>query len=189
MQMSIVKVTSRWLFVSLLKRGLAMSTEHKSNTPKEIRDLWMTPKFAFDYYDRRFDFNCDVACSDENRLVNEHWLTEEDDALHYNTGWNSRNWCNPPYSKIMPWVEKAIGEMKQGKLTVMLIPADTSVKWFKLAFENCTECHFISGRLSFINEITKQPVNGNNKGSVVFVFDPKSPFKQQVTLIEREAMK
>lgn len=68
---------------------------------------------------------------------------------------------------------------------MMLIPADTSVKWFKLAFESCSECHFISGRISFINAETKKPVNGNNKGSVVFVFDPKSPFKSQVCLIDR----
>ena len=25
-----------------------MNTEHKSNTPTEIRDLWKTPKFVFD---------------------------------------------------------------------------------------------------------------------------------------------
>ena len=160
-----------------------------SKTKEKIRDLWQTPKFVFEYYDRRFEFNCDVACSDDNRLVNEHWLTEEDDALSYNTGWNGRNWCNPPYSDIMPWVEKAVSEMKQGKLTVMLIPADTSVKWFKKAFDNCSECHFISGRLAFINAETQKPVSGNNKGSVVFIFDPKSPFKCQTCLIDRDGMK
>lgn len=157
-----------------------------SKTPEVIRDLWQTPKAIFDYYDRRFKFNCDVACSDENRLVNEHWLTIEDNALHYSTDWNSVNWCNPPYSDIMPWVKKAVSEMKQGALTVMLIPADTSVKWFKFAFENCTECHFISGRISFINAETGKPVSGNNKGSVVFVFDPSAPFKSVVSLIDRD---
>ena len=166
-----------------------MSTEHKSNTAAEIKDLWQTPKFVFDYYDRRFEFNCDVACSDENRLVNEHWLTSEDDALSYATDWNSRNWCNPPFSKIMPWITRAVEQMLQGRLTVMILPSDTSVKWFEFAFENCTECHFISGRLSFINAETQKPVSGNNKGSVVFIFDPKSPVKQSVHLIDRESMK
>ncbi|AUR89915.1 DNA N-6-adenine-methyltransferase [Vibrio phage 1.134.O._10N.222.52.B8] len=166
-----------------------MNTEHKSNTPVEIRDLWMTPGFIFDYYNRRFNFTCDVACSDENRLVRDHWLTEDDNALFYGTDWHTRNWCNPPYSNIRPWVEKAINEMSSGRLTVMLIPADTSVKWFKLAFDNCSECHFISGRLSFVNGATKKPVSGNNKGSVVFVFDPSSPFKSQTALISRDEMK
>lgn len=76
-----------------------------------------------------------------------------------------------------------------GVTVVMLIPADTSVQWFKYAFDNCTECHLISGRLSFINAETQKPVIGNNKGSVVFIFDPKSPVKQSVHLIDRDSMK
>ena len=165
-----------------------MNTDHKSNTPGEIRDLWQTPKFVFNHYNKRFDFGMDVAASKENTFVELNYWTEKDDALNQNWSvWG--NWCNPPYSNIMPWVEKAIGEMKQGCLTVMLIPADTSVKWFKKAFDNCTECHFISGRLSFINAETQKPVSGNNKGSVVFIFDPKSPVKQSVHLIDRDSMK
>jgi|9_EtaG_2_1085328.scaffolds.fasta_scaffold09331_7 phage N-6-adenine-methyltransferase len=159
-----------------------------SKTKETIRDLWQTPKEIFNYYNDRFNFNCDVACSDENKLVNEHWLTEKDNALCYSTDWGSVNWCNPPYSDIGPWVNKAIEQMDRGCLTVMLIPADTSVKWFKNAFENCTECHFISGRLAFINAETQKPVSGNNKGSVVFVFDPKSPVKKFVSLLDRKEM-
>ncbi len=159
-----------------------------SKTDVNIRDLWQTPEFIFNHYNKRFDFNCDVACSDENKLVHSHWLTEEDDALNFSTEWNSRNWCNPPYSDITPWVQKAVDEMANGRITVMLIPADTSVKWFKLAFDNCSECHLINGRISFINASTKKPVNGNNKGSVVFVFDPFAPFKSQTCLIDRDSM-
>ena len=164
-----------------------MSTEHKSNTPADIKDCWQTPKFVFDYYNNRFNFTMDVCASHSNTLVENSYWTEADDSLNQN--WCMVSWCNPPYSNIMPWVMKAIDESKQGVKTVMLIPADTSVKWFKLAFENCTECHFISGRLSFINAETQRPVNGNNKGSVVFIFDPKSPVRQSVHLINREDMK
>ncbi len=165
-----------------------MNTEHKSNTPGEIRDLWQTPKFVFDYYNKRFGFEWDVAASSANKLC-DRFIDEEYDSLGESTLWGWSNWCNPPYSDITPWVSKAVDQMKSGKLTVMLIPADTSVKWFKIAFENCTECHFISGRLSFINAETQKPVSGNNKGSVVFIFDPKSPVKQSVHLIDRDSMK
>lgn len=164
-----------------------MSTEHKSNTPADIKDCWQTPKFVFDYYNNRFNFTMDVCASHSNTLVENSYWTEADDSLNQN--WCMVSWCNPPYGNIMPWVMKAIDESKQGVKTVMLIPADTSVKWFKLAFDSCTECHFISGRLSFINAETQKPVNGNNKGSVVFIFDPKSPVKQSVHLINREDMK
>lgn len=158
-----------------------------SKTVETIRDLWQTPKFVFRHYQKRFKLTMDVAASDENSLL-DVFYTESDDALKNN--WSVfGNWCNPPYSDIMPWVDKAIEQMERGCLTVMLIPADTSVKWFKKAFDNCSECHFISGRLAFINAETQKPVSGNNKGSVVFIFDPKSPFKSQTCLIDRDGMK
>ena len=162
-----------------------MKGYHDSKTPENIRDLWRTPVGVFNYYNRRFNFTTDVAASSENRLCLDHRSEKFDGLL---TGWGDRNWCNNPYSNTSAWVNKAIVEMKKGRLTVMLIPSDTSVKWFKLAFDNCTECHFISGRLAFINEETGKPVSGNNKGSVVFIFDPHSPIKQAVSLIDRDEM-
>lgn len=177
-----------------------MNTEHKSNTATEIRDLWQTPKFVFDYYDKRFGFTCDMASSDDNALCFSH-ITEEMDALLHATmvdaieelrdaNMNPSFWCNPPYSECMSWVAMVTEYFDMYKVPfVMLLPADTSVKWFKYAFEHCTECHFISGRLSFINAETQKPVSGNNKGSVVFIFDPNSPVKQSVHLIDRDEMK
>ena len=160
-----------------------------SKTKEAIRDLWQTPKPIFDYYDRRFKFDMDVAASWSNAFIPHNHLGEQYSGLFLDalteSEWGRFNWCNPPYSDITPWVEKAIEEKNKGCLTVMLIPADTSVKWFRLAYENCTECHFISGRLAFINAETQKPVSGNNKGSVVFVFDPNSPMKSIVTMLDR----
>jgi len=172
-----------------------MNIEHKSNTPKEIRDLWRTPEFIVEHYRKRFNFDCDVAASFENAICphehfGEQFNGEFHDALADDAVWGLVNWCNPPYSEIMPWVCQTLTQASVYSCkTVMLIPADTSVKWFKVAFDNCTECHFISGRLSFINAETGKPVSGNNKGSVVFIFDPKSPVKQSVHLIDRESMR
>ena len=158
---------------------------HSSNTNVSIRDLWQTPKEIFDWYAQRFDFDTDVAASKDNHLT-RYYIDEQENAL--NRDWGARNWCNPPYSDITPWVTKAIEQMEKGNLTVMLIPADTSVKWFKLAYENCSECQLISGRVAFINAETQKPVSGNNKGSVVFVFDPSSSLKTQTLLIERDVI-
>lgn len=146
-----------------------MNTEHKSNTPANIKDLWRTPPELFNRMDQEFGFDCDVAASDENHLC-ANWLTEEQDALCNLGDWGDVNWCNPPYSDIGPWVDAAIEQAEWKKTTVMLVPADTSVKWFKRAFETCTECRFISGRISFINAETGKPVAGNNKGSVLFIW-------------------
>jgi phage N-6-adenine-methyltransferase len=123
----------------------------------------------------------------EAKFTKGEWNVQFGDMIFSSDGINNEPVaavCND----ITPWINKAIEQMEFGRLTVMLLPADTSVKWFKLAFDNCTECHFISGRLAFINEETGKPVNGNNKGSVVFIFDPHSPIKQAVSLIDRDEM-
>ena len=161
-----------------------MSTENKSDTPIAIRDLWQTPLSLFHSLDLEFDFECDVASSNDNKLCLIHY-TEKDNAL--NQEWLDSNWCNPPYSDISPWVEKAIEQHRLGKTTVMLVPSDTSVKWFKRAFESCNEVRFISGRLSFVNAATQKPVNGNNKGSVLFIWKAYAPTSSHsVSLINRD---
>lgn len=163
-----------------------MNTEHKSNTPMNIRDLWRTPPYCFQYYDKTFNFKLDAAASDKNHLCENYW-TVEDDSLKQE--WASVNWCNPPFSEIPIWVNKAIREQEKGNITVMLLPADTSTQWFSDAFSSCAECHLIIGRLSFINEATGRPVSGNNKGSVVFVFNPFSSFRSQTKTLFRDNMK
>jgi len=164
-----------------------MSTEKKSFTPKEIKDLWQTPKELFNMLNKEFRFNCDVACSDDNRLVNEDWITEGENALSFSKNWGSVNWCNPPYSNVAPWVNKANLEHMNGKTTVMLVPADTSVKWFRDAYKSCNEVRFISGRISFINPETQKPVNGNNKGSVLFIWRAHSK-SHCVSLVDRNVI-
>ena len=164
-----------------------MNTENKSNTPAAIRDLWKTPKSIFDTLNKEFDFTGDVAASYDNALV-DNFIAKDLNALGDHR-WFNRNWCNPPYSDITPWVEKAIQQHGAGKTTVMLVPADTSVKWFKLAYNSCNEVRFISGRISFINADTEKPVNGNNKGSVLFIWRGNAPKNSHtVALIERSSL-
>ena len=163
-----------------------MTTENKSFTAVNIKDLWQTPKEVFDKLDGEFDFDCDVAASDFNSLC-KSYLSEDINAISEYAIWGRVNWCNPPYSNISPWVEKAIQQHQAGKTIVMLVPADTSVKWFKLAYESCDEVRFISGRLSFINADTQKPVNGNNKGYVLFIWRANAPKNSHtVTLINRD---
>jgi hypothetical protein len=49
--------------------------------------------------------------------------------------WKDKTYVNPPYSDPLPWVKKAIMEMKKGKLIVMLLRADSSTKYFRLCQE------------------------------------------------------
>jgi len=146
-----------------------------STTPPEHRDSWQTPPEIFAALNRDFRFVADVAASAQNHLL-PVYFTEQDDALAQD--WAVKlpigvTWCNPPYSDITPWVNKAVEECRKGIGTVMLVPADTSVGWFSLARRTCTEVRFIiDGRLSFIRADTGKPVNGNNKGSILLIWNP-----------------
>lgn len=46
--------------------------------------------------------------------------------------WKQYTYVNPPYSNPLPWVEKAIKEMKNNKFIVMLLRCDSSTKYWQL---------------------------------------------------------
>lgn len=66
--------------------------------------------------------------------------------------WPSKVFCNPPYSEISKWVDKAILEMfefNHCKDIYFLIPSRTDTKYFEKLFSYCSELYFIKGRLHF----------------------------------------
>lgn len=145
-----------------------------TKTDEKDRDTWRTPSQVFASLNAEFMFTCDVAASDQNHLV-VPYLTAEKDALNPHTLWGAVNWCNPPYSDVMPWVRRAFDEKLRGNTTVMLLPADTSTQWFRLAWDSCNDVRLITGRLSFIHNSSGKPVSGNNKGSVIFIWRGNAP--------------
>lgn len=165
-----------------------------SNTPAEQRDLWRTPPEIFAALNSEFIFQLDAAASEHNRLC-KLFISEEENAL--TTSWpeamgysDGYAWLNPPYSDIMPFVKKAAHENKYGCTgCVMLLPADTSVGWFKEAIQTASEVRFITaGRLSFINPVTGKPVNGNNKGSMLIIWHPYPRTHCQYSDIDRDVL-
>lgn len=154
-------------------------------------DLWSTPPEVFHALDLEFGFGFDVCAEHTTAKCPEYW-TIEDDALAQD--WSKAGsvfgrwlWCNPPYSKITPWVEKAIEAQLNGKGTVMLVICDPSVKWFSRAQKYATETIFITnGRFAFLKNGV--PQKGNNKGSVIFVFDPHRIGGGHVSFIERDTL-
>ena len=74
-------------------------------------------------------FTIDVAASDENAKCDRYY-TREDDGLRQ--PWAGEAvWCNPPYSQIRPWVEKAWAEARSTRVIAMLLPANrTEQGWW-----------------------------------------------------------
>lgn len=163
-----------------------------SKTPLDQRDLWRTPPALFAALDAEFCFQLDAAAAPHNALCRK-FITEEQNTLQ--TPWADHLtmpgycWLNPPYSDITPFVKKAAAESLNQIGTVMLVPADTSVGWFKEATLTASEVRFITaGRLAFINPVTGKSVSGNNKGSMLIIWRPYPRTHCEFTTIDRDEL-
>lgn len=167
----------------------------KSNTPAEIKDLWRTPPEIFHALNAEFNFVLDAAASAANALC-RHYITEQQNTLF--TPWSEvmpdipgYAWMNPPYSRPMPFVQAATHENSDNGIgCVMLLPADTSVLWFREAIKTAHEVRFITGgRLSFLNAETGKPVNGNNKGPMLIIWHPYPRSDEcRMTTVDRDVL-
>ncbi len=102
----------------------------------------------------RFAFTIDVAASAHNAKC-ERYINRDEDGLV--ASWSGeRVWCNPPYSDIRPWVEKAW--RSDCPLIVMILPANrTEQGWWQDLVEPFRDragspltVEFMRGRLRFI---------------------------------------
>ena len=120
-------------------------------------DVRETTPEVFDALNERFRFTIDVAASKENAKL-ERFYTAEDDGLALD--WSGeRVWCNPPYSNIEPWVQRAqwFAQIDNGAdLIVMLLPANrTEQGWWQRRIEwdrrrGDVTVEFLPGRMRFI---------------------------------------
>ena len=143
-------------------------------------DNFRTPPELFKRLSKIYGpFDIDVCADDggSNALCPK-WIGPSEDALK--TPWFGcargprKAWCNPPYSRgnIGKFVSRAIGEVGRNRHTtaVLLLPSDTSTKWFRIAEECCEEYYFIPGRVRFMDENGRPSKHAARWPSVVFVF-------------------
>lgn len=119
-------------------------------------DEWSTPWEIFNELDQEFGFDLDPCATAENHKC-ANYYTKEDDGIVKNWG-GCRVFCNPPYSQIGKWVEKAYREgTKDGTLVVLLIPARTDTRYFHDFILHRSEVRFIRGRLKFGDQKNSAP--------------------------------
>jgi phage N-6-adenine-methyltransferase len=145
-------------------------------------DTWATPVWLFEYAQQRYgQFDLDV-CAAHDSYKCKPYYTIEDNSL--TLPWRQLNWCNPPYSNIRPWIEKAALELNQDNSTVMLLPADFSTRWFKLVWELSSEILIINQRVKFVGATSSpkfasffcliSPLGLNLEAPNVQLIDPQS---------------
>lgn len=106
---------------------------HTQQIARDDVDDRSLPDGEFWVLNNRFRFTLDAAASAQNARL-ERFVTKEQDGLIYPWA-GERVYCNPPYSNITPWVEKAWLEIS-APLIVLLLPANrTEQRWWQLYIE------------------------------------------------------
>lgn len=111
----------------------------------------------FALWSERFHgFTLDAAAAPHNAKCKRYY-TREDDGLTQE--WRGRVWCNPPYSDLRAWVQKAWDEWDayHADLIVMLLPANRVEQgWWQDLVEprrdrdgSPLRVEFLRGRLRF----------------------------------------
>lgn len=111
-------------------------------------DEWATPQHIYDSLDAEFNFNLDPCATEVNHKCGTFY-TIKTNGLAQKWG-GCRVFCNPPYSNISAWVEKAFRETRNDNtLVVLLIPARTDTRYFHDYIYQRAEIRFVKGRLKF----------------------------------------
>lgn len=119
-------------------------------------DDWSTPPQFFRELDAELHFDLDVCATEENRKCLRYFSKEQDGLQQSWAG--CRVFCNPPYSQIKKWVEKAYREgTQEGTLVALLIPARTDTRYFHDFILHRAEVRFIKGRLKFGDQKNAAP--------------------------------
>ncbi|QHJ79975.1 MAG: hypothetical protein [Bacteriophage sp.] len=150
-----------------------------SKTPDAIRGNWRTPKWLFNYLNKHYGpFDIDAAACDKSSHCAEYY-SEDKNSLSFDWQPKTKFFLNPPFSKINPWVEKVVTEVKKRRSTVaMIVPDDCSTAWFAECVKHASVAVWLvsdgvkSGRVGFIHPTTGKSVGENNKGTVIFIFKP-----------------
>jgi phage N-6-adenine-methyltransferase len=162
-------------------------------------DEWWTPPEVFAPLHQEFGFTLDVCAGSAEASRAPLHVPPQVDGLR--TEWAAHLarkvcWCNPPYSTVAKWIEKAWRERENGVTTVLLINNITETQaWHRYVLDGAAEVRFIKGRVHFIAGcdmagLKKGQRGPAPKGSVLVVFRPDhvgppvfSAFHQDAALI------
>jgi phage N-6-adenine-methyltransferase len=103
-------------------------------------------------------FSLDAAADPTNAVADLYYTVEENGLL---TPWNPLDpqwevpiggvvWCNMPFEKIEPWVEKAWAEAQLGTRSALLVPAGVGSDWWGDWVHGKAQVWLLNGRLCFI---------------------------------------
>lgn len=140
-------------------------------------DEWYTPPHVFVPLHAEFQFTVDVCATPDSAKVPRFYTKEQDGLAQSWAG--EFFWCNPPYSDIRSWVQKAwietgeaVSPERRARGGVMLVPCWMDRAWWHdwvepARLDGRVELRFRRGRISFGTPLNPT-AEGHNGGG----FDP-----------------
>jgi phage N-6-adenine-methyltransferase len=119
---------------------------------KKQRQCWRTPDDFFSIVDAEFQFDIDVAADKDNAKCSD-WIDDYIDAMKANwfSSSNRSAWCNPGFSRMEPWIDRAINQAlgERSVVACVLGLVSPSTAWWAKAADRATEIRLLSPRMQF----------------------------------------
>lgn len=157
-------------------------------------DLWETPPEVMEWLHDEHDFvpTIDACASRKNRKCHKFY-SEKNSFIDVDakkiTG--EKIWCNPPYSKPLPFVKKCYELSQNNNEVFMLLNMDSSTEWFMEidSRSNATVMPVTGGRIGFVVDGVRK--RGNDRAQIFVRFAPeeqKSGEAQWKTIAHKKIM-
>ncbi len=125
---------------------------NNTTTPPAEQDLAQTPWWFVKAVEnwQGSKFTLDVCANAATAKCEAYYSLDEMGLNSLVLPWSTNNWCNPPYSNVMPWVQKARKEAKLGNRSVLLIPDKPEVACCRAAWTLANAVYHMPFRLNFL---------------------------------------
>lgn len=126
----------------------------KSTTPAKEKDYAQTPQWFIASLCSLLgikQFDLDVCALESTKKAEKCYSLDERGENGLFLLWEKWNWCNPPFSDITPFLEKAHAESSlRGGNTAVIMPASTETKYVRFAKEHADTIIEMPFRLQFL---------------------------------------
>lgn len=144
----------------------------------KLRQEWETPPDFWEAVDEKFCFEIDVCASGSNAKCSS-WIAS--DSIEHGF-WvcidgpfkQLRAWCNPGFSDVLPWHEKAYAEAQKSPSAVVVVIGipGASQEWYRFAQTHADEIIDLSPRVHYLAPWPLKQ-SSNNRESMLFVYRRK----------------
>ena len=153
---------------------------NNTTTPESEQDCAQTPWWFIKSLEDHTNLNIDLdVCCAANTAKADKFYSLDKGNNGLLEDWSNINYCNPPYSNVAPWIEKAYGESLCGKTTLMLIPDKAEVGYTRVAREHADTVIHMPFRLNFLRPDGSEFLDKNGKKQgpkfpvCIYIFTPQ----------------